>query len=241
MQGVPERFVFRQVDYRDVPTFLADGEVRSKNHPNQQVCHQTSYQNLVQRRGTGEFRLPFGGVVNDCVAFYFSPLTSFTCAIHRGAVEVIPPNGTAATASRLEDRVFLIAKVSDLYRAGLQCCFSNYALNSTVPEPAVVNDLGLLETHIRWELFDETPLAGSIPEIGYSGSCQYFHSKDTPERYQLRKPIRMAEFLVQTAVPLRLFACMVAPNEQQKSLVQHEVEAAGYRLPVFSKPGCFVS
>jgi len=238
---VPERFVFRQIDYRDLPIFLADGEVRSKNHPNQQICHQTSYLDIVQRRGTNEFQLPNGGVVNDCVAFYFAPLTSFTCAIHRGSVDVIPPNGAAATKSRLEDRVFLVAKVSDLYRAGLQCYFSNFALNSTVPKPVVINDHSMLETHIRWELFDENPLVGNIPEIGYSGSCKYFLNKDTPERYQLRKPIRMAEFLVQTAVPLNLFACVVTPNAQQQTLVQHEVQAAGYRLPVFSKPGCFVS
>lgn len=238
---MPERFVFRQVDFRDVPTFLADGEVRSKNHPNQQACHQTSYQNLVQRRGTTDFQLPFGGVVNDCVAFYFSPLTSFTFAIHRGNVNVMPPNGGDQTISRLEDRVFLVAKVSDLYRAGLRCCFSNYALNSTVPEPIVVDDPGLLETHINWTMFDDHPLAGSIPEIGYGGSCQFFNSRATPERYQVRKPIRMAEFLVRTAVPLGLFTCLVAPNELQKSLLLQQVRAASYQLPVFSKPGCFVS
>ena len=179
--------------------------------------------------------------MNDCVAFYFSPLTSFTCAIHRGGVQAIPPNGGSSKASRQEYRVFLIEILSDLYRAGLQCCFSNYALNSTVPEPVVISDPSLLEAHIRWAMFDDNPMAGAIPEIGYGGSCQYFHSKDTPERYQLRKPIRMAEFLVQTAVPLPLFACAVAPNEQQKILVQREVQAAGYQLPVFSKPGCFVS
>lgn len=238
---MPERFVFRQVDYRDLPIFLADGEVRSKNHANQQPCHQTSYQNLVQRRGTNEFELPFGGVVNDCVAFYFSPLTSFTCSIHRGGVQVIPPHGGTQTKSRLEDRVFLVAKVSNLYRARLQCCFSNYALNSTVPKPVIVNDYNLLETHINWAMFDEEPQAGSIPEIGYGGSCKYFHSKDTPERYQLRKPIRMAEFLVQTAVPIHLFACVITPNEQRKISIQQQVQVAGYQLPVFSKPGCFVS
>lgn len=236
-----ERFVFRQVDYRDIPIFLADGEIRSKNHPNQQACHQTSYHNLVQRRGTNEFQLPFGGVVNDCVAFYFSPLTSFTYAIHRGSVQVTPPNGDAQTSSRLEDRIFFVAKVSDLYRAGLQCCFSNYALNSTVPEPMVVNDPRMLESHIRWELFDENPLTGEIPEIGYSGSCQFFNSRATPERHQFRTPVRMAEFLVKTSVPLGLFACLVAPNEQQKTLVQQIVNAAGNQLPVFSKPRCFIS
>lgn len=237
---MPERYVFRQIDYRDLPTFLADGEVRSKNHPNPQVCHQTSYQNLVQRRGTNDFQLPFGGVVNDCVAFYFSPLTSFTCAIHRGRVQVIPPGVGLPTISRREDRIFLVAKVSDLYRAQLQCCFSDYALNSTVPEPTVVRESGMLESHIRWELFDENPIAGEIHEIGYVGSCQYFLNKDTPERYQRRGPIRMAEFLVHTAVPMTAFICVVAPNVQQQSIVRDMIQAAGYQLPVFSKPGCFV-
>ncbi len=238
---MPERFIFRQVDYRDIPTFLDDGEIRSKNHPNQQTCHQTSYQNLVQRRGTQEFQLPFGGVVNDCVAFYFSPLTSFTCTIHRGNVQVIYPNGGAPTTSRLDDRVFLVAKVTDLYRAALQCCFSNYALNSTVPTPVITNDPNMLETHINWTLFDEYPLAGDILEIGYGGSCKYFHSPATPERYQRRGSIRMAEFLVQTAVPLNLFACIVVPNEQVRKLIQQQVQVAGYDIPVFCKPGCFVS
>lgn len=238
---MPERFVFRQVDYRDVPIFLADGEIRSKNHPNQQACHQTSYQNLVQRRGIEDFQLPFGGVVNDCVAFYFSPLTSFTCSIHRGGVQVIPPNGGEPTISRLEDRVFFVAKAFDLYRAGLLCCFSNYALNSTVPQPTVINDPNLLETHINWAMFDDYPMAGGIPEIGYSGACQYFHSKDTPERYQLRKPIRMAEFLARTAVPINLFACIVTPTEQLRILIQQQILASDYRLPVLCKPGCFVS
>lgn len=238
---MPERFVFRQVDYRDLSIFLADSEVRSKNHASPQLCHQTSYIDIVQRRGTNQFQLPNGGVVNDCVAFYFSPLTSFTCAIHRGSVDVISPNGAATTKSRLEDRVFLVAKVSDLYLAGLQCCFSNFALNSTVPKPEVVNDPRLLETHIRWELFDDHPLVGGIPEIGYSGSCKYFLNKDTPEKYQLRKPIRMAEFLVQDAVPMNLFACVVASNPEQQTRIQNKFQAANYSVPVFSKPGCFIS
>lgn len=152
--------------------------------------------------------------MNDCVAFYFSPLTSFTCCIHRGGVQVTPPSGGPQTASTQEDRIFLVAKVSDLYHADLQCCFSNYALNTTVPEPVIVDDYQLLETHIQWDLFDENPVVGSIPEIGYKGSCKYFLNKDTPERYHLRRPIRMAEFLVKTSVPLNLFTCVVAPNEQ---------------------------
>jgi len=239
---MPERFVFRQVDYRDLPVFLADGEVRSKNHLNPQICHQTSYQNIVQRRGTNEFQLPFGGVVNDCVAFYFSPLTKFTYAIHRGNVQVLAPNGNVPTKSRLEDRVFLVAKVTDLYNAGLECCFSNYALNTTVPRPVITSDINMLETHIDWTMFDEDEFyfAGEIPEIGYRGACKFFNSKATPEQYQLRGSIRMAEFLIHTAVPMATFICVVAPNAQQQAIVSNMIQSAGYQLPVYSKPGCFV-
>lgn len=237
---MPERFVFRQVDYRDIPVFLADGEVRSKNHANPQACHQTSYQNLVQRRGTNDFQLPFGGVVNDCVAFYFSPLTSFTCAIHRGSVQVITPNGASSIKSRLEDRVFLVAKVTDLYDSGLGCCFSNCALNSSVPKPVILSDVNMLERHIDWSMFDEYPPAAEIPEIGYGGACKYFNSRATPERYQFRTPIRMAEFLVHTAVPMRAFTCLVTPNAHQNTIVSGMIKEAGYQLPVYSKSGCFV-
>ena len=119
---MPERFVFREVDYRDIRTFLRDGEVRSKNHTSPQACHQTSYQNLVNRRGTDIFQVPGGGVVNDYVAFYFSPFTSFTFAIHRGEkVTVVDPQGRPLGPSRLEDRVFVVCKVSAIAEAGLRC------------------------------------------------------------------------------------------------------------------------
>ena len=110
---MPERFVFRQVDYRDIATFLANGEIRAKNPATPQPCYQTSYQNLVDRRGTDMFQVPGGGVVNDYVAFYFSPLTSFTCSIHRGGVDVVDPNGNFVGQSRMEDRVFIVCRIAD--------------------------------------------------------------------------------------------------------------------------------
>jgi hypothetical protein len=91
---MPSRFVFRQIYYGDLDCFLADGEIRSKNHPNMQACHQTSYQEIVDRRGTAEFQMPCGGVVNDYVAFYFSPLTAFTFTIDRGNVNLRDLDGS---------------------------------------------------------------------------------------------------------------------------------------------------
>lgn len=235
------RFVFRQVDYRDIRVFLRDGEIRAARHPEPQACHQTSYQNLVDRRGTGMFRMPCGGVVNDYVAFYFSPYTSFAYAIHRGSVSVVDPRGVSLGASRLQDRVFIVCSVSDLSKSGLNCCFSDYALNSNAHFPNVISDLSLIEHHVHWDVFDEEPIKACIPEVGYAGVCGYFNSRATPQKYQLRKEKRMAEFLVRGAVPLSLVSCIITPDDAKKVLLQREMDASNWNIPIYTKAGCFVS
>ena len=237
---MPDRFAFRQVDYRDIPTFLADGEIRSKNHGSLQRCHQTSLPGLVGLRGTGAFTLPYGGVVNDYVAFYFSPLTSFTCSIHRESVEVIDPNGVKLGMSKLDERAFIVCRTDGFPAAGAPYCFSDYPLNSMAPLPTLSADIGQLETHVHWSVFDDYPLKAGIPEIGYDGVCQFFHNKFPPAKYQLRKQQRMAEFLVKDAVPLQQVTCIVVPSDGMKRTIQAHIDASGWGIPVLEKPGCFV-
>jgi hypothetical protein len=237
---MPERFVFRQVDYRDIATFLANGEIRAKNHATPQPCYQTSYQNLVDRRGTDMFQVPGGGVVNDYVAFYFSPLTSFTCSIHRGGVDVVDPNGNFVGQSRMEDRVFIVCRVADIFNAGLYCCYSDYALNSNAPLPTVIADPGQIETHVHWSVFDDHPMTANIPEIGYGGVCQYFNSRVSPPKYQYRKQQRMAEFLAHSSVPLNQVACIVTPSNVMNTTLKTRMDASAWDIPILTKPGCFV-
>lgn len=237
---MPERFVFRQIDSRDIPTFLADGEIRAKNHKFHQRCHQTSYANLVNRRGTALFQVPGGGVVNDYVAFYFSPFTSFTCSIHRGGVEVIDPQGHRLGMSSMENRAFLVCRVSDLATAGVSCCYSDFALNSDALAPTITDDLSQIEQHVHWDVFDEYPMTASIPEIGYGGVCKYFGPRATPPRYQLRREKRMAEFLVCSSVPLAQVSCIVTPSDGMKAQAEAQMAASQSRIPICSKPGCFV-
>lgn len=233
------RFAFRQVDYRDIDMFLADGEVRSKNHPSAQACHQTSYANLVGLRATPVFQLPHGGVVNDYVAFYFSPFTSFTCTIHRHNVNVVSPTGANLGPSRAEDRAFLVVNIDDVYAAGLPVCFSNYALNTQAPLPTVMANQCDLATHVMWPLFDDHPMTAEIPEIGYRGVCRFFN--DTPDRrYQARSKARMAEFLIFGAVPMNLVTCIVTPTFASQSYVQARANQYGFQGQVLQKPGCFV-
>jgi hypothetical protein len=237
---MPGRFLFRQIDYRDIGTFLQDGEIRAKNHASPQRCYQTSYANLVNRRGTAMFQVPGGGVVNDYVAFYFSPYTSFTCSIHRGGVEVVDPSGRNLGPSRLDDRVFVVCRATDLGNAGLNCCYSDFALNSDAFSPTISSDLSQIETHVHWNVFDDYPLTASIPEVGYEGVCKYFGSRATPPKYQLRKEQRMAEFLVHSSVPLGQVACVVTPSDGMKIKIQAEMAVSAWNIPVYAKPGCFV-
>ncbi|WP_193221988.1 DarT ssDNA thymidine ADP-ribosyltransferase family protein [Amylibacter sp. SFDW26] len=237
---MPNRFVFRQVDYRDIPLFLENGELRAHNHHTPQKCYQTSYPNLVDRRGTNMFRMPCGGVVNDYVAFYFSPFTSFSCSINRGGVEVISPNAEPLGRSNFEDRAFFVYSVPLLTSAGLQCCFSDCSLTSNAPLPSVIQDTNSIEDHIHWDLFDEYPMTAKIDEIGYEGVCKFFGFKDTPPRYQLRKQRRMAEFLVRTSVPVELASCIVTPSSGKKEQVQSAMDASDWDISVYSKPECFV-
>jgi len=51
----------------------------------------------------------------------------------------------------------------------------------------------------------------------------------------------MAEFLVADAVPLSLIACIVVPNVQKEALVQRDMGASQWSIPIFTKPGFFVS
>ncbi|WP_082925872.1 DarT ssDNA thymidine ADP-ribosyltransferase family protein [Xanthomonas nasturtii] len=237
---MPKRFAFRQIDRRDLALILADREIRSKNHVYAQSCHQTSHAQIVGFRGTPAFSLPYGGVVNDYVQFYLSPVTAFSFVIHKGNVEVKSPAGDLLGMSSINDRLFLVVEVAEIYAHGFQACFSNYALNSMAPMPEVVAELGMLESHVKWPLFDESPMVAKIPEIGYEGVCQYFGDSPLPISRQNRKSARMAELLVKSTVPTDLIRCIVTPNETAYREALVLARAHGFGGSIINNPGCFV-
>lgn len=236
---MPTRFAFRQLYYKDISIFLHDGEIRSKNHRHGQRCHQTSYPEIVERRGTNQFEMPCGGVVNDYVPFYFSPLTAFSYTISRGNVHLRCPDGTDLGIAREDDRVFVVSRIADFAGSDAFCCYSDFALNSQAPIPSVETDLAKLENHVHWDVFDEAPIRGRVSEIGYEGVCQYFNNRDIPEKYQLRKQKRMAEFLVREAVPLHQIVCIIAKSETVKHKLRGMMNSSKWEIPVYVKPGCY--
>lgn len=237
--NLPERFIFRQVHYADLPTFLADGEIRAKNHATLQRCHQVSYEEIVDRRGTNEFSVPNGGVVNDYVPFYFSPITAFTYTISRENVPLVSPDGAYLRQACEDDRIFMVASPEHFRGSGLLTCFSDYALNSRAPMPTVETDLDKLEDHVHWDVFDEGPLTAKIPEIGYDGVCSYFLNKASPPERMTRREKRMAEFLVHEAVPLDKVVCIIAKSDTMKDTLKTMMEASTWDIPVYSKRGCY--
>ncbi len=237
---MPERFVFRQVYTPDISLFARDGEIRARNHEFPQACHQTSYIELVERRGTDQFQMPCGGVVNDYVPFYFAPRTAFSFTIYRGNVQLRDPSGVSLGKATQGERTFVVYEASRLIaEPTLTTYFSNTALNNKSIEIEFGSTDNELESVVNWALFDDSPMVGRVQEIGYNGCCKYFHDRAEPEIHQDRKSSRMAEFLVKSAVPLKLASCLLTPNEIKKQEVEKILRAVGVDTPVYSKPGCF--
>lgn len=235
------RFIFRQVDFRDFQTFIHDGRIVSKNYQPQQTCHQTSYSEIINRRNTSIYELPHGGVVNDYVPFYFSPLTSFTYAISKGKVNVIDPSGNNLGISNENDRIFFVGDPITISNYNLKYCFSDIALNSLSPPPTLSDDINHLEDLVNWKVFDEHPISASIEQIGYKGVCQYFHNCSNPEWKMNRSMYRMAEFLIQNEVPLNLLKCIVVKTEEMQTQLQNIMNLydLDYHLPIYVVQGCY--
>lgn len=236
---MPSRFIFRMTQYQDLRQFFADGELRSKNHLLAQSCHQASYIEIVNRRNTSVIITPDGKVINEHVAFYFSPITAMAYTIHKKNVTLIDPQGNVLGPATMDDRVFFVANIEKIAKSNLDFWFSNVACNSLAPLPAFEKDIAKLEQHIDWSVFDENPIVGNIPEIGYSGVTKYQHNRDEPARYANRRQKRMAEFLIRDKVPINLFDCIITKNDSIKNAVECMMKGTGLEIPVFANAGCY--
>ena len=185
------------------------------------------------------FALPHGGVVNDYVPFYFSPLTSFTYTISRGNVDLRCPANNVLGKATDSERMFFVCDVESFAASPLQVCFSDLALNTAAPMPKIDANLANLSTHVEWDMFDDPPYRARIPEIGYTGVCEYFASRNPPQKYQIRSKQRMAEFLVKDAVPLSMVTCIIAKSEELKQHLQPIMDASHWDIPILVNSGCY--
>ncbi|MFW5432746.1 MAG: DUF4433 domain-containing protein [Methylophilaceae bacterium] len=232
------RHIFRLTYYKNIAQFLTDGEVWAKNHKPMQKCYQTSYANIVNRRGTEEFKMPCGGVVNDFVPFYFSPITAMSHTIHQGNVDLGGLDGVRIGVAKSDEIVFLVSNTQHFQSFGNDVYFTNVACNSQAIVPVFSSDLTVLDTHVNWSVFNELPLKAEIPEVGYNGVCKYFFDRDDGVHMN-RKTQRMAEFMIKNSVSLNYIDCIVVQNENIKMEVEQQIKSSLWNIPVYLKPGCY--
>lgn len=187
------------------------------------------------------FALPHGGVVNDYVPFYFSPITSFCYTIYKGNVDVTAPDGRVLGKSCEDERIFFVCSVDSFRGSGFDYCFSDLALTTAAPMPKVDCDLNNLETHVDWTVFDDDPMIADIAEVGYNGVCNFFANNVSPPSRQNRTQKRMAEFLVKSAVPLSMVTCIVAKTPAIQQALQPVMNASAWNIPILPKRGCYFS
>lgn len=234
---MPERFIFRHVDYRDVELFLQDREIRAKNHPNMQRCHRASHSTIVDRRGDGGLRTPCKRVINDFVPFYFAPKTSMFAGIIMGNVELYSPDNEHLGKATTRERVFFTSRVSNFRNYNGSFYYTNIACNQVAVQPTFSNDLDQIENIVNWPLFSGPNIIARIPEIGYTGVEKWCHDTDT---HPNRKSQRMAEFLVQSAFPISLTDCIVTQNDDVKDELENVMMASPIKIPLICRPECFL-
>jgi len=231
------RHIFRLTYFQNIQQFLQDGAVWAKNHQPIQACYRTSHPEIVSRRGT-EFFAPCGTNINSFVPFYFSPLTGMFLSICYGRVQLVTPNNTNLGTANGNDIVFMVCNTNRLGQAGLDFWFTDIACNSSANEPTYLNDLGAIDNHVRWDLFNEHPIKGAISEINYAGACQWAQDRDDG-RHNNRRALRMAEFMVRNELPFDLVDCIVVQNYDIKAQIETWIQASAFNIPVYVKPGCY--
>ncbi|MFV1922899.1 MAG: DUF4433 domain-containing protein [Methylotenera sp.] len=232
------RHIFRLTYYKNISQFLDDGAIWAKNHYPMQQCYQTSYATIVNRRGTTEFETPCGCVVNDFVAFYFSPVTAMSYTIHKGNVGLRGLDGVEIGVAKSDDIVFLVSNTRHFQNLGNNIYFTNVGCNSKAIVPEFKSDLLFLDEHINWALFDEIPKMAQISEIGYDGVRKYFLDRDDGI-HKSRNSQRMAEFMVKNEVQLNFIDCIIVKNNQIKMKLELQMQGSDWNIPIYVKPGCY--
>lgn len=233
-----KRFIFRMTYYKNIKAYVRDGFIRSKNYRPLQTGYQTSYADIVHRRGNDGFETPCGGVVNDYIPFYFSPITAMAYTIHAGNVKLTAPNGDDNGIANIDDIAFIVCDPQKISESDLDFLFTNIACNSGI-HPDYGDDLKQLEEHVNWQLFDEAPKTALIDEIGYNGVCKFFNDSERNAACHNRKKQRMAEFLVKDSFPVNLAECIILKHDNHKAKVEKWIEDAGLQIPVFVKRNCY--
>lgn len=174
-----------------------------------------AYQGAQGKRGRIALPNPPGGMIHDCVPFYFAPRSPMLNAINEGRVPDCP--------NRQTDILHLETTVDAVVATGQPFVF--FDRNATLDYSEPYTDLARLD-QVAWALMTEAPVL--------DGFCKYFGNKPGG-RYADRMERRMAEFLVRDAVPLGCFTRIGAINAAIRDRAAAILARAGVALPVEAK------
>lgn len=174
---------------KNLPAILDSGRLHCKARlPDSDELVNVSHDSVQEKRRDKRVGCGPGGILHDCVPFYFAPRSPMMYVISKGGVEGYDSNTTPL--------IYLVSSVERVQEAGLDFVFSDghpvVALSSLYDDP---DDL----KRLSWDIIDG----------------RYWH--DT-EEYPDRTRRRQAEFLVHRSFPWDAveFLAVKTPNVKSR-------------------------
>lgn len=204
------RYCYRICNIRNLAHILEAG-LCTKNHPSaSSQFYPIGNPDIIGTRDTTPVRLEGYGSIGDYVPFYFTPRSIMLFNIVTGYYAPIVPQ-----LSR-EQIIVIRSEISQLSESK-RFFFTDGQANSAYSK----HYTDLKDLHkIDWE---------SIQKSNFQKSDL---DTDRPRRYQ-------AEFLVHSHVPLEFIESILVYNEKTEIVVNIELQAAGFNIPVKVAPICF--
>ena len=204
------KYCYRICNIRNL-THILEAGLCTKNHPSASShYYPIGNPDIIGTRDKTPVRIKDYGTIGDYVPFYFTPRSIMLFNIITGYYAPLVPQ-----LSR-EQIIVIRSEIAALSQS--KCFFfTDGQANSVYSKHyADLKDLDKID----WE---------SIQQSNFQKSDL---DTDRPRRYQ-------AEFLVHSHVPLELIECILVYNEKTQLVVNKELQAAGFNIPVKVAPICF--
>lgn len=207
---------FTHVD--NLPAILEAGALLSDTIVEEQglLANEAGDPEIKRRRRGQTVTCPRGGCVGDYVPFYFAARSPMMYVLWRGSV----PSFTGDH----RDLVYFVAQVDRLVGAGLDFAISDR--NAAKDYAEFSDDVSVLgdltaptpqSTFVDWSLMKEE---------------KWNNTPDDPARMERR----MAEFLVHSHVPLKLFADVAVSSDDRRARVEQLFATSSCGLQVVVRP-----
>lgn len=221
MSKIPNKiFVFHFTAFRNLKSILKSGALKSKIAlKREKIIPINIACNNIQDKRARTMVGHHGRTLHDYVPFYFAPRSPMLYS-------VVGKNVPEAEETNQDNFIYFVTDISNLLNTDFR--FTDYqAVSAYANFYKNQEDLD----KVCWDLIHERPhLPPACPP--FPGYCQYFHNRDTEERYVKRKEARQAEFLVFESVALNKITLIVVKNEKMKYDVENMLHEFGINIKV---------